>query len=84
MSTERNPTLITHTDNSDVISHVDEILIEGIWRDLGGQVTRERIRQVATSVAAEFGDATVTTFLPIFIHRRTRAKLEDEAGQTLA
>lgn len=81
MASELNPTLV-QTGDGDVVKEVDEVLIESIWRDLGGQVTRERIRQVAATVAAEFRDVMETTFLPIFIQRRTRERLEDEVGKT--
>jgi hypothetical protein len=65
-------------DSGKGVKHLDEVLeslIEDIWRDLGGEVTHEQIRQAAREVAAQFQDATVTTFVPIFIRRRTREKL---------
>jgi hypothetical protein len=66
---------IAESDYGGVMGYVDDLLIEQIWQDLGGQVTRERIRQTAAEAAAEFRTATVTAFIPIFVRRRTRAKL---------
>jgi len=56
---------------------VDDLLIEKIWHDLGKQITREQIRQVALEVAAEFQEARITTFVPIFIHRLTYERLSN-------
>ena len=61
---------------------LDDALIEQIWQDLNGQVSRLKIRQVATDVVAMFQDAKVRTFVPIFIRRTTyqqlRAWLDDQ------
>jgi hypothetical protein len=70
-----NPT-IAETDHGDVINYVDDSLIEQIWQDLGGRVTREHIREIAAEAAAEFRTATVTSFVPIFVRRRTRERLQ--------
>jgi hypothetical protein len=75
MQTALRPT-IAEADHGDVINYLDDSFIEQIWRDLGGQVTRERIHQIAAEAAAEFRTATVTAFVPIFVRRRTREKLE--------
>jgi len=82
LPTTSSPT-IAERDHGDVIDYLDDSLIEQIWQDLGGQVSRERIRQIAAEAAAEFRTATVTAFVPIFVRRRTREKLEmliDEKG----
>lgn len=76
-------TTIPEIDDGDVINCVDDSLIEQIWHDLGGQVSRERIHQIAAEAAAEFRTATVTAFIPIFVRRRTLKKLQmliDEKG----
>lgn len=66
----------------DMDNELDDALIEQIWRDLSGQVSRLKIRQVATDVAVMFQDAKVRTFVPIFIRRTTceqlRAWLDDQ------
>ncbi len=53
-------------------------LAEQIQQDLGTQVPIARIRQVIREVASQFHDATVTMYLPIFIRRLTRERLENE------
>ena len=67
--------------DSDMAQELDDALVEQIWGDLNGQVSRPMIRQVATDVAAMFQDAKVRTFVPIFIRRTTceqlRAWLDD-------
>jgi hypothetical protein len=63
---------------------LDDGLIEELWRDLNGAIALEKIRQVAKEVAEEYEGAPVTTFLPIFIHRRTRERLKsviDDEGE---
>ena len=72
---------VAEIDDGDVVNCVDDSLIEQIWRDLGGQVSRERIHQIATEAAAEFRTATVTAFVPILVRRRTRARLEMLIGE---
>ena len=54
---------------------VDEALVEAIWRELEGYAEREKIREVATEVAAEFQRASITQFVPIFVRRRTVERL---------
>ncbi len=61
--------------------YLDDSFIEQIWHDLGSQVTRERIHQIAAETAAEFRTATVTAFVPVFVRRRTREKLEMLIGE---
>ena len=75
MPTELRPT-IAKTNHDGVMNDVDDSLIEQIWHDLDGHVTREQVRQVVTEIAAEFRTATITAFVPIFIRRQAREKLE--------
>ena len=51
---------------------VDDALVDTIWQDLDGLVSRERIREIACEVAATYQDASVTTLMPIFVRRRTK------------
>jgi hypothetical protein len=76
MAAELRPTIVK-TNHDRVMNEIDDSLIEQIWHDLDGQVTREQIRQVVTEIAAEFRSATVTAFVPIFIRRQAREKLEN-------
>jgi hypothetical protein len=50
---------------------LDDLLVEQIWHDLKGQVSRDQILQVANQVAAKYKDSLVTNFVPIFIRRQT-------------
>jgi hypothetical protein len=69
--------------DSEMADELYDSLIEQIWRDLNGQISRVKIRQVATDAAARFQDAKVRTFVPIFIRRdsceQLRAWLDDQA-----
>ncbi len=73
---ELNPSINDKDNQLGNIIQVDESLIEEIWRDLGGKVSQEQIRQVAYEVAGELQNATVTAFVPIFLQRLAREKLE--------
>jgi hypothetical protein len=77
MSTELNSFICVETMVGDFSHYVDDLLIEEIWCDLGKQITREQIRQVAGEVAAEFRDVMITTFVPIFIRRLTLERLNN-------
>jgi hypothetical protein len=68
---------IAEVDDGTGINCVDDSLIEQVWQDLGGQVSRERIHQIATEAATEFRTATVSAFVPIFVRRRTRERLRN-------
>jgi hypothetical protein len=53
----------------------DEALIELIWQELDRQFPIEQVRQIALGIAAEYQDATVTTYIPIFVWRQTHERL---------
>jgi hypothetical protein len=50
---------------------VDEELVDAMWRELDGRVDRELIWRTACSVAERYYDASITTYIPIFIRRLT-------------
>ena len=52
-----------------------ETLVEQIWNDLLGTVTRSSIRQVLTEVIPNYESARVQTFVPIFVHKETVKRL---------
>lgn len=60
--------------------YLSETLIEKIWFQLDEQTSREQIRRAAAEVAHQFQNATVTTFIPIFVYRQTYEKLKRELG----
>lgn len=54
-------------------------IAEKVSRTLCGQVTQERIEQVLHRLLEqEFGDARVTTYLPIFLQRAACETLQTE------
>lgn len=53
-------------------------LIDEVWRDLDGEIPHARIRQVAICVATMFENATVTTYIPLFVRHLTREWLKAE------
>ena len=81
MATELGP-IIVKANHDHVMNDIDDSLIEQIWHDLDGQVTREQIRQAVTEIADEFRSAKVTAFVPIFIRRQARAKLTARVNES--
>ena len=64
------------------MNHIDEHLVETVWQDLNGQVSREQIRRVVAEISLAFQDATVTAFVPIFVHRRAVDQLQKQLNET--
>lgn len=60
------------------MDYVDDSLVEKLWHDLDGQVSRQRIARAVTEIAARFEKAAVTAFVPIFIHRQALEHLRRE------
>ena len=58
--------------------HIDDALVETLWKDLGGRVAREQIAQEVGEIAARFDQATVTAYVPIFIRRQALELLKSE------
>ena len=58
--------------------YVDDTLVEVLWKDLDGQVSRQQITGAVTQIAARFEGATVTAFVPIFIRRQALEYLKRE------
>lgn len=77
ISSELPSPVTAETGAGDANSYVDDLLIDRIWSDLGKQIPHEHIRQVALEIAAEFRQAKVTTFVPIFIRRQTLQRLSN-------
>ena len=57
---------------------VDDALVETLWKDLAGQVTRQQITREVSKIAARFEQATVTAYVPIFIRRQALELLRSE------
>lgn len=67
--------IIVETNKRAMIDNVDDSLVEKLWHDLDGQVSCEQIGRAVTEIATRFQTATVTAFVPIFIHRRALEQL---------
>ena len=61
--------------------HVDKALVESIWKALDGRVDREQIRQASLEAEAGYQNATVKTFIPIFIRREVLERLSGNIGR---
>jgi hypothetical protein len=51
---------------------VDEELVEQIWQEVQGKVSRTQIHQMVMEATSEFANATITTYVPIFVRRQVR------------
>jgi hypothetical protein len=60
------------------ISAYDD-LAEKIWRDLKERPPLAHVVQVTNEVAAEYGGATVTAYLPIILYRMAKKRLIAES-----
>lgn len=58
-----------------------EEIVDLIWSDLAEQVARARVAEVARKVAADIGDAKITTFIPLFVRRMSVDRLRAEVVQ---
>jgi hypothetical protein len=72
-----SPNLITEPahDPAPAIVIVDDALVEEIWRELHGTVPRAQIHQLVMEARAEFAQATITLYVPIFVRRQVRERL---------
>ena len=53
---------------------VDQV-IEQIWSELGGEVSRQTVRQVVSDLALEYRGARIPTYVPIFVRREALREL---------
>ncbi|MGQ0592168.1 MAG: three-helix bundle dimerization domain-containing protein [Gammaproteobacteria bacterium] len=54
-------------------------LVDSIIKDADERIPRARIEEVASELAAQFEDARITTYVPIFLNRMIRAHLREES-----
>lgn len=52
-------------------------LVDSISRDVGQGVSRARIEEVASEVVAQFENARITAYVPIFLDRMIRSRLRE-------
>jgi hypothetical protein len=65
-----------------VMNSLGESVVEQLWHDLDGQVSRDQIDRTVTEIAAQFQNARVSTFVPIFIHRKALQHLKGILAST--
>jgi hypothetical protein len=53
-------------------------VIEQIWNDLGGAVSRRAICREVAEVIPAFEDARIATYIPLFVRKRTVERLRTE------
>lgn len=46
-----------------------ETLTDQVWNDLQGQVSRDAVQQMLLAIIPEYENATIPTYVPIFIRR---------------
>lgn len=63
------------------MNNENDSIIEKVWQDLDGQLSREQIGHTVAEIALEFQDAPVKTFVPIFIHREAVARLKSQLNE---
>lgn len=56
----------------------NELLIEQIWRDMGGAASRSLITRVFLEIAPAYENARVKAFVPILLRRDVLRRLQDE------
>jgi hypothetical protein len=57
-----------------------ESVVEQIWSDLGGAVERPAIHREVAKVIPVFKDARITTYVPLFVRKRTVERLQDASS----
>ena len=76
----KNSGIETKTEVDDRISiasgNIDNALIELIWKELNGRLDREDISRAVLEAKARYQNATIKTFLPIFIRRYVLERLQ--------
>ena len=65
-----------------MMNNENDSIIEKVWQDLDGQLSREQIGQTVTEIALKYQDATVQAFVPIFIHRQAVERLKRQLNES--
>jgi hypothetical protein len=66
---------VTGTPASNCPDFNVQTLLERIWNDLEGKVSRSTVRQVLAEVIPNYESARVLAFVPIFVHKETVKRL---------
>ncbi len=59
-------------------------VVDSIMRDVGHEVSRAQIEQVASEVAAQFEDARITAYIPIIMDRMIRVRFQEQMRRPAA
>ena len=62
-------------DNRLVGGDSDKSVVEALYQELGGKVSRVQVQSALMEAHAQFHDATVHTYLPILIRRYVLERL---------
>jgi hypothetical protein len=80
LSIEKNSSIETKTEVDDRASttsgNIDNALIESIWKEMDGRVDRDNINQAVLEARARYQQATIDSFIPIFIRRYVLERLQ--------
>jgi hypothetical protein len=76
-------TAISSIQTSDT-SHDDVVeLVELVYRDFNGGVPRARVVRAVQAAAAQYRDARITMYVPMFVRRAAREALTREAASVV-
>ena len=68
--------IAVETNRDGAMNGLDDSLVEKIWHDLDGQVSREQVGQVVAEVADGFQNVSIKAFVPIFVHKLALERLK--------
>ena len=51
------------------------IIVDLVWLDLQGSISRDIVRQTVSSLYKEYDQAKVRSFIPVIVQRRAKALL---------
>ena len=68
--------ITVETNRDGAMNSADDSLVEKVWHDLDGQVSREQVSQVVAEVAVGFQNASIKAFVPIFVHKLALERLK--------
>ena len=63
------------------MNKIDSSIVEKVWNDLDGQVSREQISQIVAAITLKYQNAAVKAFVPIFIHREALEQLKEQLNE---
>ena len=59
-----------------MMNNENDSIIDKVWQDLDGQLSREQISRTVTEISLEYQNARVKAFVPIFVHRQAVEQLK--------